>query len=174
MSSGWIVPVWFSSVFFLVKTHLMVSKFKFYFTALIRIKILWSMWTTICFKIQLLKSSPNQCKKVNQCKQRNFSMQSQFNFLCELNKNTLNMSLAKVVLLPYLDAQVFVHNLSKCSPNFSNWVIWTNNFTLNKIAQVPSMHCSLKTFYVNYYKKYYHCFNFTALIYVAAAVVTVS
>ncbi len=32
------------------------------------------------------------------------------------------------------------------SPNFSNWVIWTNNFTLNNIAQVPSMHCNLKTF----------------------------
>ncbi len=54
------------------------------------------------------------------------------------NKWTLNL----------LDTQVFVHNISKCFPKFSNWIIWTNNFTLNNISQVPSMHCSLKTFYV--------------------------
>ncbi len=48
---------------------------------------------------------------------KEFLVEVSLNFLCELNKNTLNMSLAKVVLFTLLtqvlDTQVFVHNISK-------------------------------------------------------------
>ncbi len=98
------------------------------------------------------------------CKKLNFrkSSTNRFTFLFELNKNTLNMSLAKVVLFTLLKYYSSIRYTSICSQHIQmlSQLFKLNNlnkhFTLNNIAQVPSMHC------------------LTGLIYAAASVVTVS
>ncbi len=55
-----------------------------------------------------------------------------------------------------LDTQEFVHNISKCSPNYSNQIIQTNYFILNNI----------------YYKNIIIVLNCTGLIYATAVTLT--
>ncbi len=106
----------------------------------------WAWFTHTPFAVRMQSMCSTQavqkqhglhCKKSNFRKVIPTNVKSSLNnsflveviFLCDLNKNTLNMSLAKGVLFTLLtpvNTQVFVHNIPKRSPNFSNWVIWTN------------------------------------------------